>query len=214
VSVSGGAHPPGFRSSLVDELERSRERGFLGPGPLGPQIEHARGFAALVTSPPGAFLDLGSGGGLPGLVLADTWRRARGVLLDASKRRTDFLRAACDRLGMRGRIEVRRARAEVAARDPGLRGQFDVVTARSFGPPAVAAECGVAFLRAGGRLIVSEPPSDAVGRWSPEGLARLCLELEVTPTRQQRYAVLRLVAPVDDRWPRRTGIPNKRPLWR
>jgi 16S rRNA (guanine527-N7)-methyltransferase len=136
------------------------------------------------------------------------------VLLDASKRRTDFLRAACDRLGMRGRIEVRCVRAEVAARDPGLRGQFDVVTARSFGPPAVTAECGAAFLRVGGRLVVSEPPSDTPGRWALAGLARLCLELEVTPTRQQRYAVLRLTAPLDDRWPRRTGIPNKRPLWR
>ncbi len=52
------------------------------------------------------------------------------------------------------------ARAEEAARWPEFDGQFDLVTARSFGPPAVTAECAVRFLKPGGVLIVSEPPTE------------------------------------------------------
>jgi hypothetical protein len=109
-------------------------------------------------------------------------------------------------------------RAEELARDPRLRGAFELVTARSFGPPAVTAECGVGFLCPGGRLVVTEPPAagaEGAGRWPRAGLDALGL------AGPQRYAaggvsaaVLTLAAPADDRWPRRTGIVAKRPLWR
>ena len=145
----------GAGESLERVLEDSRRLGFLGPGPLPPQIEHARGFASTRERAPDSFLDLGSGGGLPGLVLALEWPRAYAVLLDAMAKRTEFLRTACTRLGISERVEVRCARAEDAGRDPALRGRFDVVTARSFGPPAVTAECAAGLLRPGGELIVS-----------------------------------------------------------
>ena len=68
------------------------------------------------------------------------------------------------------------AAAEDAGRDAEWRGGFDLVTARSFGAPAVVAECGAPFLRVGGRLVVSEPPSDGPTRWPVEGLAAVGLE--------------------------------------
>lgn len=200
-------------ASLEEVLERSRDLGFLGPGPLLPQIEHARGFVSMVARAPESFLDLGSGGGLPGLVLALRWASSRGVLLDASVRRSQFLREACGLLGLTERIDVVCARAEEAGRAPELRGAFDVVTARSFSAPAVTAECGAPFLRAGGRLLVSEPPEDSAERWPQAGLIQLGLEVETAATPQVRYVSLRRVAPAEDRWPRRTGIPAKRPLW-
>ena len=192
----------------------SRELGFLGPGPLALQIEHARGFASVMARAPDSYLDLGSGGGLPGLVLGLMWPRARGVLLDASARRTEFLREAGERLAIGDRVEVVCGRAEETGRLPRLRGRFDVVTARSFGSPAVTAECGVPFLRIGGRVLVSEPPEDSETRWPRERLAELGLEVETPPSPQARYVGLQLVQPLADRWPRRTGIPSKRPLWR
>ena len=149
---------------LTEVLEDSRRFGFLGPGPLAPQIEHARGFASTVERTPESFLDLGSGGGLPGLVLATVWPDATGVLLDAMTRRTDFLRDACARLGIEDRIRVVCSRAEDAARDPGLRGRFDLVVARSFGSPAVTAECAAGYLAPDGAAVISEPPEDEASR--------------------------------------------------
>ncbi|MBM3660212.1 MAG: hypothetical protein FJW95_12035 [Actinobacteria bacterium] len=207
--------PAGFApvETLEQVLEESRRLGFLGPGPLTPQIDHARGFASTRERTPDSFLDLGSGGGLPGLVLALEWPKARAVLLDAMHRRTEFLRAACARLGFGDRVEVICARAEDAGRDPALRGRFEVVTARSFGPPAVTAECGVGFLRAGGALIVSEPPADDPDRWPAAGLGELGLAVDRPATAEHRFVMLGLRGPAPSRYPRRVGVPGKRPLW-
>ena len=104
-----------------------------------------------------------------------TFPAARGVLLDAGQRRGEFLREGVERLDLGDRVEVGAGRAEVLAREPSLRAAFDLVVARSFGAPAVTAECAVGFLRAGGALVVTEPPasSGSTDRWPVEGLARL-----------------------------------------
>ena len=110
-------------------------------------------------------------------------------------------------------MTVVRARAEEAGREPALRGTFALVTARSFGPPPVTAECAAPFLAPDGRLVVSEPP-DGADRWPAEGAAILGMELlRRTTTAAGRYQVLHQLGPVDDRFPRRTGLPGKRPLF-
>ena len=107
------------------------------------------------------------------------------------------------------------ARAEDAARDDRQRGRYPLVVARAFGPPAVTAECGVGFLSPGGRLAVSEPPGGDPDRWPREGLARLGLQgPEVLAGSGASVAVLRLADPAEPRWPRRAGVPARRPLWR
>ena len=197
--------------ALLEVIEESRRFGFLGPGPVEPQIAHADGFVAAVGDAPASFLDLGSGGGLPGLVLAVRWPEARGVLLDSMVRRTDFLRQAVAVLGAADRVEVVCARAEDAARGP-LRGSVALVTARSFGPPAATAECATGFLGDGGLLVVSEPPSGDGSRWDAAGLADLGLVLEGHTGAGPSFVRIRKVA-TDERWPRRSGVPAKRPLW-
>jgi 16S rRNA (guanine527-N7)-methyltransferase len=210
--LTGGSAGAASPEPLESVLEEARELGFLGPGPIESHIAHSRGFASTQERAPESFLDLGSGGGVPGLVLALEWSEARGVLLDAMIRRTEFLRGACARLGVDERVTEVCDRAEVGARDPRLRGQFDVVTARSFGPPAVTAECGGGFVRLGGHLVVSEPPDHPEDRWPESGLVELGLEQIDAGTR--RFAVLRRARPLGDRYPRRVGVPTKRPLWR
>lgn len=199
---------------LARVLERSRTVGFLGDGPVRHHIAHALGFVqALGTEVPARFLDLGSGGGVPGLVLAMAWPDAMGTLVDAQDKRCVVLRDAVESLGLGDRVTVRRGRAEELGRDPAFRSGFDAVTARSFGPPAVAAECGSPFLAVGGRLAVSEPP-DGAERWPTEGVAGLGLVLEPTEqTPGARVSVLRQVTATPDRYPRRTGLPAKRPLF-
>jgi 16S rRNA (guanine527-N7)-methyltransferase len=198
---------------LLGVLGEARDRGYLGPGPLRPHLEHSRAFLALSPRAPSRAIDLGSGGGVPGLVLAVAWPDSDWVLLDASQRRVDFLNEAVMTLGITSRVTVCRQRAEEAGRDPDLRASADLVVARSFGPPAVAAECAAPFLRRGGHVIVAEPPGGDPSRWPAADLARLGLRVDGTVT--EPWALQRLVQAdlCPDRYPRRTGIPLKRPLF-
>jgi 16S rRNA (guanine527-N7)-methyltransferase len=228
--------PPG----LLDVLDEARDAGFLGPGPLDTQLRHAEGFAVVARrlwpdgpTPP-VLLDLGSGGGLPGLVVATRWPEATVVLLDASARRTAFLTAATRRLGLEDRVSVRQDRAEVAGRDPDLRGRLDLVLSRSFGRPAVTAECAAPLLEPGGWLVVSEPPaaaepgtgqpSEPAGatsvaepsegpRWPAEPLRQLGLEPAGLVHVGFEYQTLRQFEVCPERFPRRDGVPAKRPLF-
>lgn len=214
--------PPDARAASPapadDELEavllESQRLGFLGPGPVMFHVEHAMGFMDLLPAS-GRILDLGSGGGVPGLVLARRRLDLEVVLVDGMDRRCRFLVGATQQLGLGDRVTVICGRAEELAHRADLRGQFDAVVARSFGPPAVTAECGTGFVRRpGGELLVSEPPEPAPERWSPAGLQRLALELGselhigVTGIR-----VLRATGSLDLALPRRVGIPAKRPMF-
>jgi len=194
-------------------LERSRELGFLGPGPVGEQIAHSEAFASAVASRanPRDVLDLGSGGGVPGLVLLERWPDVTMTLLDSSSRREAFLRHAVELLGETARCSTVLGRAEELARTE-LRERFDLVVARSFGPPAVTAECATGFVAIGGWLVTAEPP-DVTDRWDPGGLELLGFAAASRVAGPPAFAVMRKVAPCPDRFPRRTGIPAKRPLF-
>jgi 16S rRNA (guanine527-N7)-methyltransferase len=162
-------------------------------------------------------LDLGSGGGLPGLVVATHRPALELTLLEARQRACRFLREAVTTLELTG-VTVVEARAEDAARRPDLRESFDAVVARSFGPPAPTAECAVGFVRTGGRLVVSEPPGDgerdrAAERWPRAGLEELGLSSPATGGGPGGSFVLIHKTRPDERWPRRVGVPAKRPLW-
>ncbi|MEY2475536.1 MAG: rRNA (guanine527-N7)-methyltransferase [Actinomycetota bacterium] len=192
---------------LAEALDEARRLGLLGPGPVADHVAHAEGFTVAAPSAPGRFLDLGSGGGVPGLVLALAWPAAEVVLLDGSERRAAFLRRAVLALGLGGRVVVVAERAEVAGRSKDWRASFDRVVARAFGSPAVTAECAAPFLAVGGDLLVSDPP-DGEDRWPVQGLARLGL----VPQPQQG-AIRRLVQEVrcPEQYPRRR--PGRPPLF-
>jgi 16S rRNA (guanine527-N7)-methyltransferase len=200
-------------------LDDARDLGFVGPEDPQRHIDHAAAFAgaaerAFGAAGPAAFLDLGSGAGIPGLVLAQRWPHAAATLVDAARRRCNFAAEAAHRLGLGDRVAVRCDRAEVLARDPALREVFPAVVARSFGRPAVTAELAAGFLDADGVLLVSEPPEPDERRWDADALARIGLG----PPEADRIAgygivTIRRIGPTPGRVPRRTGIPAKRPLW-
>jgi 16S rRNA (guanine527-N7)-methyltransferase len=207
-------------ASVKAQLQRSAELDFLGTMPIEDQIDHALGFVWTVEDelgmPPSSVVDLGTGGGLPGLVLIGCWPEASFVLMDANQRRTDFLTEEIEQSGQGDRASVIRARAEEAGRADELREGADLVVARSFGSPATTAECASPLVAVGGRVVVSEPPAeDTANRWDPEGLAQLGLEGSGRHRYLDRfgYQVLLKVEVCGDRYPRRVGVPAKRPLF-
>jgi 16S rRNA (guanine527-N7)-methyltransferase len=205
------------RAELLEVLEGARARGLVGPGPVAAHLDHALAWAEVLGPAPGRFLDLGTGGGVPGLVLARLWPEAEAVLLDSRRRALEWVQAAAGSLGVEGRVRLVEARAEEAGRDPELRETFELVVARGFGPPPVTAECGAAFVTPGGRLSVSEPPAEEERgpvRWPEESLAELALgPATVRVTGGGSFAVLTKTGRLDDRWPRAVGRPGRRPLW-
>lgn len=198
---------------LIAVLERAQAEGFLGPGPVTDHITHAQALARLLPRPT-RFLDLGTGAGVPGLILATEWPDASGVLLDRRERSGTFLGDAVEELGLAHRLEIRVEAAEDAARSDELRGTLDLVVARGFGPPAVTAECARGFLKPDATLAVTEPPEDESNRWPTDHLAELGFSSAgIVSEGATTAAILKAVGEPDDRWPRRQGIPAKRPLW-
>jgi 16S rRNA (guanine527-N7)-methyltransferase len=203
-------------TALVEVLERSRDLGLLGPGPVDDHIRHAGVFvdahAEHVGGVPTRFVDLGSGGGVPGLVLALTWAEVEGRLLDGQLRRVRFLTEALEDLGIDDRVEAVHGRAEELAHRPELRQLADVVTARSFAPPGITAECGVGFLRPGGILLVAEPPEDVGDRWPAGPLESLGLvDAGITRSPAGSVRCLRLAGDLRPSIPRRAAAMQRRP---
>lgn len=195
------------------EVWRSGQRlSAIGPGPVDEHLTHSLAIAAQL-DPPAVGVDLGSGAGVPGLALAGIWPESRWTLVDAARRRCQLLEDAVSALGWVDRVTVVHGRAEDLGRDEAYREGATLVTARSFGPPAVTAECGAPLVAVGGLLVVTEPP-EAGDRWPDEPLAALGMVTEPSPAGDAvRIQRLRKTAPIDRRFPRRPGIPAKRPLF-
>jgi 16S rRNA (guanine527-N7)-methyltransferase len=235
--------------SDFDFLEEAKTLGLLGPAPLDLHRRHSLGFADALLKAWGSrtgsqdqqlaisaagkgkdlrILDLGSGAGLPGLILAEHWPESSIGLLEVSDRRCRLLEQWVSAAELSSRVEVLCGRAEELGRLDSLRGAFDAVVARLFGRPAVTAECAAPFLRLEGLLVVSDPPArqdeaplhpeeqtlGSLGsRWPTAELALLGLELAHQITEPFHFTVLRQSQICPDRYPRRTGIPAKRPLF-
>lgn len=216
-------------TAVRSALEDARLQGFVGNSSIDEHVAHSLAFADLVLEGAGAelrepqptLLDLGSGGGVPGLVLGLVLPRWRVVLVEGSTRRAEWLSSTVAGLGLGNRVTVVAERAEDYGRQPHHRSACEVVTARSFGPPAVVAECAAPLLVPGGRLLVSEPPPSLASRdardgerWPMAGLQELGLgPVRPRVARGMHFVEIRQLAPCPERYPRRVGVPRKRPIF-
>jgi 16S rRNA (guanine527-N7)-methyltransferase len=202
---------------LLECLAEAQRVGAIGPAPLEQHLLHSLGFAKALGGliPDSAcIVDLGSGGGIPGLVLAELLPQASLVLLEGRTMRCELLSHSIEELGIGGRVSVLASRAEIAGHQPEWRGRFDAVVARGFAAPSVTAECAAPLLREGGLLCVSEPPaSRPFERWPTEGCAELGLESLIAIEAPNSFVVLRQAALCPSRYPRRVGVPAKRPIF-
>jgi 16S rRNA (guanine527-N7)-methyltransferase len=165
---------------LLETLRQAQRFGFFGGRPIEEAVDHSMSFVAalaggLPAHGPRAVVDLGSGGGLPGLVVADAYRETSVVLVDRREKRTDFLQRAVSRLAF-SHVTVIAGDVEAVCREveAGKRPPFDAVTARGFGPPGMTLRCARRLMSSDGVVVISEPPSG--NRWD----ATLLEELELT----------------------------------
>ncbi|MEN9822029.1 MAG: putative ribosomal small subunit methyltransferase [Actinomycetota bacterium] len=172
--MSPAPHSPGQSPAdpaLLAALSTIRDRGPIGEASLESAIDHADQYVAVLPPDATELADLGSGGGLPGLVIAVRRPDLRITLVERRATRADLLRRAVSSLGLSGRVTVVAADASQVAADRPR--EFDVVTARSFAAPPITARWAGELLKDGGRLIVSEPPIDDPSRW-PAPLLESC----------------------------------------
>lgn len=168
-------------SPLLDALADARRLGFLGDRDLDEVVAHARVFTRALDDLAVAgevatgqdhrlrIVDLGSGGGVPGLVLAADRPDWSLTLVDRRAKRTDFLERVVTRLGWAGRVEVVCSDVnELIQQRPAA---YDAVVARGFGPPARTLMMASRLTRRGGRIVISDPPTG--DRWDPDLLAEL-----------------------------------------
>jgi 16S rRNA (guanine527-N7)-methyltransferase len=151
-------------NSLVAALAVIQARGAIGERSLADAIAHADRFVDLVPAGPASLVDLGSGGGLPALVIA--WRRpdVSVTMVERRATRADLLRRAVISLGMGDRCTVLNDDVvAVFGRKPRT---FDVVTARSFADVATTCRYADELLNRTGIALVSEPPTDRTELWS------------------------------------------------
>ena len=166
----------------------------------------------------GRCLDLGSGGGVPGLVLALARPDQRWVLVDSVRKKTDELRGFVVSLGM-GNVEVVAERAENLGRDSRHREAHDVVAARACSALPVLAEYALPLLAVGGALVAWKGPianeelragraaAAACGGGAPSVRPAGFAELG-----DHRFVVIAKESATPERYPRRPGEPGRRPL--
>jgi 16S rRNA (guanine527-N7)-methyltransferase len=163
-------------------------------------------------------VDVGSGGGMPGLPLKIAFPSLSIALIESVNKKAEFLRETVRDLGLRD-VEVVAQRAEIAARDSAHRDSYDWATARALGPLPVVIELCAPFLAPGGLLVAQRsgdldadivhaaPAFKALRMWS-----RTPVYLELRGLEGHGLVVGEKYATTPGAYPRRPGMPRKRPL--
>jgi 16S rRNA (guanine527-N7)-methyltransferase len=165
-------------------------------------------------------VDVGSGGGMPGIPLKIAFPQLRVTLVESIGKKAAFLRETVEQLGLRD-VQVVAERAETVGRDPAHRDAYDWATARAVGSlPVVIELCGP-FLAPGGLLVAQRsgdldseltqaaPAFKALRLWSR---VPIWIDLPGLDGGKRGLIVGEKYAPTPATYPRRLGVPRKRPL--
>lgn len=163
-------------------------------------------------------VDLGSGGGLPGIPLAICLPECKLLLLDANQKKATFLEETARSLGLEN-VNILRERAEYYGRDPACRERFDYVLSKAVAKAAVLAELALPLLLPGGKAVFYKGPrgeqemSEAAKALTLCG-GKLTDHYDYTlPTGEKRTIYLvEKVASTPAQYPRSTGKPARRPI--
>jgi 16S rRNA (guanine527-N7)-methyltransferase len=161
-------------------------------------------------------VDVGSGGGLPGLPLKIVRPDLELTLIEADQDKAAFLVHACAELGLEG-VNVVARRAEDAGHDPRLREAFDIAVARALAPLPVLAELCLGLVRVGGRLLAQKTEGEATrtGERAIEIMGGTVIAVHAAPSGARHAGTVVVIGktrPTPDAYPRRRGVPNRKPL--
>jgi len=164
-------------------------------------------------------IDIGTGAGLPGIPLKILRPDIRLVLLEATAKKASFLHHLTDRLGL-DNVEIVVARAEEAAHKPQYRERFDLVLSRAVAPLPTLVELTLPFNTTGGRLVAQKKGAiQAEVNQAKKAISLLGGKLRelkrVDPAEfadERWLVVIDKIGPTPEPYPRRPGIPAKRPL--
>lgn len=160
-------------------------------------------------------IDLGAGAGFPGLPIKIAHPALRLTLLESAAKKTAFLEGVVERLALPD-VAVVTGRAESAAHEPAHREAYDLALARAVASLPVLLELALPFLRLGGFL--AAPKGSRAGQEVAAATAALqacggrILVAERLPDSPLTLVLVEKVAPTPSAYPRRPGIPAKRPL--
>lgn len=160
------------RRTVEEVLTTAQRVGTLGDRPIPEVMEHAQAFVAALVDVTGTVIDIGTGAGVPGLVIAQERPDLTLVLADRRATRMDALQMGVSGLGWEDRITVLTCDIADLGKQSEHAGQYDAVVCRGFGSPEVTAPLARPLLKNGGTLIVSEPPSPKPSRWTSELLEK------------------------------------------
>ena len=164
-------------------------------------------------------IDVGSGAGIPGIPLKLMCPAGRFILLEATGKKVTFLEHLIGRIGLRTVTAVK-ARAEEMAHDPSCREQYDVALSRAVAELPVVAEYTLPFCKVGGWVVAQKGEAGAAEAWTAQsaisllgGELRRVVPVELPGLAENRsLVVIEKVHPTPAAYPRRTGVPSKRPL--
>lgn len=158
------------------------------------------------------YVDIGSGAGFPAIPVAI----AAGIaptMIEATAKKARLLESMLRELDLRGNVVA--ARAEVAGRDPALRDHFASGTARALGSAGAVVELLLPFLTVGGTAVLQRgrmEPSEQAALEDAAAVLGATLEAETKIGGNRRILLIRKRLPTPARFPRRTGVAQKRPL--
>ena len=172
----------------------------------------------LIENQPVRLLDIGAGAGFPSLPMKILFPELDVTIIDSLNKRINFLHLLAEELGLSG-VHFYHGRAEDFAQEKAFRAQFDIVTARAVARMQVLSELTIPYLKVGGRLLALKASNAQEELEEAKNALNLLfskvednLQYEL-PNGDPRYiTVVEKKKETPNKYPRKAGMPNKRPL--